>query len=76
MKGDSHTPGPRYQALIELLRTAESLRNPREASKSGSGPVIVRGCHKNSRSEPFSGQAFGELTAKQFGAGSVSVMGM
>ena len=27
MKGESATPGPRYQALIELLRTAESLWN-------------------------------------------------
>jgi DNA-binding MarR family transcriptional regulator len=27
MKGDAITPGPRYQALIELLRTAENLWN-------------------------------------------------
>src|ERR1700733_3319928 len=27
MKGKSATPGPRYQALIELLRTAETLWN-------------------------------------------------
>ena len=27
MKGDSSTSGPRYQALIELLRTAENLWN-------------------------------------------------
>ncbi len=27
MKGQSATPGPRYQALIELLRTAETLWN-------------------------------------------------
>jgi|ERR1700722_37975 len=27
MKGDSATPGPRYRALIELLRTAENLWN-------------------------------------------------
>src|SRR5262249_8628900 len=27
MKGRSATPGPRYEALIELLRTAENLWN-------------------------------------------------
>src|ERR1700733_10022948 len=31
MKGESLTPGPRYQALIELLRTAETLWNASRA---------------------------------------------